>query len=50
MKTQHKPYVRAMMPSWRQKMGFYRFHMLREGTSVLAGYGLASRCCMACLH
>lgn len=36
MKTQRKPYVRAMTPSWWQKLGFYRFYMLREGTSVLA--------------
>lgn len=25
-----------MTPSWWQKIGFYRFYMLREGTSVLA--------------
>ncbi len=36
MKTQRKPYVRAMTQSWWQKLGFYRFYMLREGTSVLA--------------
>lgn len=37
MKTQlRKPYVRAMTPSWWQKLGFYRFYMLREGTSVPA--------------
>ncbi|MDC6121029.1 fumarate reductase subunit FrdC [Serratia rubidaea] len=36
MTTQRKPYVRAMAPNWWQKLGFYRFYMLREGTSVPA--------------
>ncbi len=36
MTTQRKPYVRTMTPTWWQKLGFYRFYMLREGTSVLA--------------
>lgn len=28
--------MRAMAPNWWQKLGFYRFYMLREGTSVPA--------------
>lgn len=36
MTTKRKPYVRSMAPTWWQKLGFYRFYMLREGTSVLA--------------
>ncbi len=36
MTTQRKPYVRTMTPTRWQKLGFYRFYMLREGTSVLA--------------
>jgi len=36
MTTQRKPYVRAMTPTWWQKLGFYRFYMLRESTSVPA--------------
>ncbi|KFK92537.1 MULTISPECIES: fumarate reductase subunit FrdC [unclassified Serratia (in: enterobacteria)] len=36
MTTQRKPYVRTMTPTWWQKLGFYRFYMLREGTSVPA--------------
>lgn len=34
MTTKRKPYVRPMTPTWWQKLGFYRFYMLREGTSV----------------
>ncbi|MBJ3814056.1 fumarate reductase subunit FrdC [Shimwellia pseudoproteus] len=34
MMTKRKPYVRTMAPTWWQKLGFYRFYMLREGTSV----------------
>lgn len=36
MTTKRKPYVRTMAPNWWQKLGFYRFYMLREGTSVPA--------------
>lgn len=36
MTTQRKPYVRTMTSTWWQKLGFYRFYMLREGTSVPA--------------
>ncbi|CAI1667194.1 Fumarate reductase 15 kDa hydrophobic protein [Serratia quinivorans] len=36
MTTQRKPYVRPMTPTWWQKLGFYRFYMLRESTSVPA--------------
>ncbi|WP_413507167.1 fumarate reductase subunit FrdC [Serratia proteamaculans] len=36
MTTQRKPYVRIMTPTWWQKLGFYRFYMLRESTSVPA--------------
>ncbi|WP_058912492.1 fumarate reductase subunit FrdC [Entomohabitans teleogrylli] len=36
MMTKRKPYVRTMAPNWWQKLGFYRFYMLREGTSVPA--------------
>lgn len=34
MTTKRKPYVRPMTPTWWQKLGFYRFYMLREGTAV----------------
>ncbi|MEY8712713.1 fumarate reductase subunit C [Mangrovibacter phragmitis] len=34
MTTKRKPYVRAVAPDWWQKLPFYRFYMLREGTSV----------------
>ncbi|WP_340611699.1 fumarate reductase subunit FrdC [Xenorhabdus bharatensis] len=34
MTTKRKPYTRGMEPTWWQKLGFYRFYMLREGTSV----------------
>jgi fumarate reductase subunit C len=34
--TKRKPYVRGMAPNWWQKLGFYRFYMLREGTAVPA--------------
>ena len=34
MTTKRKPYVRPMAPTWWRQLGFYRFYMLREGTSV----------------
>lgn len=34
--TKRKPYVREIRPNWWQKLGFYRFYMLREGTAVFA--------------
>ncbi|OTA17436.1 fumarate reductase subunit C [Xenorhabdus vietnamensis] len=34
MTTKRKPYVRGMEDNWWQKLGVYRFYMLREGTSV----------------
>lgn len=34
MTTKRKAYVRTMAPNWWQQLGFYRFYMLREGTSV----------------
>ncbi|MGB7803889.1 fumarate reductase subunit FrdC [Buttiauxella sp.] len=34
MTTKRKPYVRTMTPTWWQKLGFYRFYMIREGTAV----------------
>lgn len=36
MMTKRKPYVRPMQANWWQKLGFYRFYMLREGTAVPA--------------
>ncbi|WP_284603573.1 fumarate reductase subunit FrdC [Dickeya dadantii] len=36
MITKRKAYVRGMTPTWWQKLGFYRFYMLREGTAVPA--------------
>lgn len=36
MTTKRKPYVRPMPANWWQKLGFYRFYMLREGTAVPA--------------
>ncbi|ACX89669.1 fumarate reductase subunit C [Pectobacterium parmentieri WPP163] len=36
MTTKRKAYVRGMSPTWWQKLGFYRFYMLREGTAVPA--------------
>ena len=36
MTTQRKPYVRTMTSTWWKKLGFYRFYMLRESTSVPA--------------
>ncbi|OTA20255.1 fumarate reductase subunit C [Xenorhabdus beddingii] len=36
MTTKRKPYVRNMEANWWRKLGFYRFYMLREGTSVPA--------------
>ncbi|AVF36099.1 fumarate reductase subunit FrdC [Rahnella sikkimica] len=34
--SKRKPYVRKMPASWWQHSPFYRFYMLREGTSVPA--------------
>ncbi|MDU6410835.1 MAG: fumarate reductase subunit FrdC [Yersiniaceae bacterium] len=36
MTTKRKPYIREMAPSWWQRLGFYRFYMLREGTALPA--------------
>ncbi|MGV7962917.1 fumarate reductase subunit FrdC [Photorhabdus tasmaniensis] len=35
MTTKRKPYVRSMAPNWWQKLGFYRFYILRESTAVM---------------
>ncbi len=35
MTTKRKPYVREMKPDWWQKLGFYRFYILRESTAIL---------------
>ncbi|MBS9440840.1 fumarate reductase subunit FrdC [Photorhabdus heterorhabditis] len=34
MMTKRKPYVRSIAPNWWQKLGFYRFYILRESTAV----------------
>lgn len=34
--SKRKPYIPEMQANWWQKLGFYRFYMLREGTSVPA--------------
>ncbi|NRN29383.1 fumarate reductase subunit FrdC [Photorhabdus heterorhabditis] len=34
MMTKRKPYIRSMAPNWWQKLGFYRFYILRESTAV----------------
>lgn len=34
--SKRKPYTPEMQANWWQKSGFYRFYMLREGTSVPA--------------
>lgn len=36
MTTKRKPYVRPMTSTWVEKLPFYRFYMLREGTAVPA--------------
>lgn len=36
MASKRKPYVREMNADWWRKNPFYRFYMLREGTSVFA--------------
>lgn len=36
MASKRKPYVRQMDSGWWKKNPFYRFYMLREGTSVFA--------------
>ncbi len=35
MTTKRKPYVREMKGDWWQNLGFYRFYIMRESTSVL---------------
>ncbi|WP_413494166.1 fumarate reductase subunit FrdC [Morganella psychrotolerans] len=35
MTTKRKPYVREMTPTWWNKLGFYRFYMVREGTAIV---------------
>ncbi len=32
--TKRKAYVREMKPNWWQKLGFYKFYMLREATAI----------------
>lgn len=32
--TKRKAYVREMKPNWWQKLGFYKFYMLRESTAI----------------
>jgi len=34
MVTKRKPYTPPMTSGWWKKLGFYRFYMLREGTSI----------------
>ncbi|TNH42803.1 fumarate reductase subunit FrdC [Photorhabdus luminescens] len=34
MTTKRKPYIHSMAPNWWQKLGFYRFYILRESTAV----------------
>jgi len=34
MVTKRKPYTPPMTSGWWRKLGFYRFYMLREGTSI----------------
>lgn len=36
MITKRKPYLPPMTAGWWQKLGFYRFYMLREGTAIPA--------------
>ncbi|ALB68294.1 fumarate reductase subunit FrdC [Cronobacter dublinensis] len=36
MTSKRKPYVRTMEAGWWKQLPFYRFYMLREGTSVPA--------------
>lgn len=36
MTTKRKAYVRSMPASWWQRLGFYRFYMLREMTAAPA--------------
>ena len=36
MTTKRKPYLRDVTPNWWQRLGFYRFYMLREGTALPA--------------
>jgi len=36
MTTKRKPYLREMTPTWWQRLGFYRFYMLREGSALPA--------------
>lgn len=32
--TKRKAYVREMQPNWWQKLGFYKFYMVREATAI----------------
>ncbi|MGL5770294.1 MAG: fumarate reductase subunit FrdC, partial [Plesiomonas shigelloides] len=32
--SKRKPYVREMKANWWQKLGFYKFYMIREGSAV----------------
>ncbi|ADM40414.1 fumarate reductase subunit FrdC [Edwardsiella piscicida] len=32
--TKRKPYVRGMSSNWWQKLGFYKFYMLRESSAL----------------
>ena len=32
--TKRKPYVRGMQANWWQKLGFYKFYMLRESSAL----------------
>lgn len=34
MTSKRKPYVRETKPTWWKKLGFYRFYMMREATSI----------------
>ncbi|MGL5758893.1 fumarate reductase subunit FrdC [Plesiomonas sp.] len=32
--SKRKPYVREMKANWWQKLGFYKFYMIREGSAI----------------
>ncbi|MGL4456640.1 MAG: fumarate reductase subunit FrdC [Plesiomonas sp.] len=32
--SKRKPYVRGMKANWWQKLGFYKFYMIREGSAI----------------
>ena len=36
MTTKRKAYVREVKPTWWTKVGFYKFYMVREATSIFA--------------